>query len=103
MTYDEYQNLSMKIVSQMKQFEISGTENVQQNEIVNKLIQDMIINEEGQEPSAEKVMEVSKKITNVIGYLITKENVLMISQDARVKNERFLCLSVNTDLGNMNI
>jgi hypothetical protein len=62
-----------------------------------------MIEEDGEELTQERMVELSKKVSNVIAYLISKENVLMISQDARLKNERFLCLSVNTDLGNMNI
>jgi hypothetical protein len=53
--------------------------------------------------SEEKAIETGKKISNVISHLITKENVLMVAQDAKVKNERFLCLNINVDLANMNL
>ena len=48
-------------------------------------------------------MKSLKKIANVITHLIQKENVLMIAQDAKIKNERYLCLNVNVDLQNMNL
>ena len=38
---------------------------------------------------------------NVIQYLISNENILMISQDAKVKNDRYLTLNVNCDLDNL--
>lgn len=53
--------------------------------------------------SHEKAIETSKKVANVISFLIAKENILMISQNSRVKNERYLCLNINTDFGNMNL
>jgi hypothetical protein len=53
--------------------------------------------------SVEESIEQSKKIANVINHLIQKENVLMIAQDAKIKNERYLCLNVNLDLQNMNL
>lgn len=53
--------------------------------------------------TVEESIEQSKKIANVINHLIQKENVLMISQDAKIKNERYLCLNVNLDLQNMNL
>lgn len=46
----------------------------------------------------ERTLETSKKVANVISYLINNENLLMISQDAKVKNDRYLTLNVNTDL-----
>jgi hypothetical protein len=42
-------------------------------------------------------------VANVISFLIAKENILMISQPSRVKNERFLCLNINTDFQNMSL
>lgn len=35
--------------------------------------------------------------------MITKENVLMVTQDAKVKNERLLCLNINVDMEHMDI
>ena len=59
--------------------------------------------EEGTGASVEEGIALSKKITHVIAYLINKENVLLITQDAKIKNERYLCLNVNVDLANMNL
>lgn len=53
--------------------------------------------------SVEKSIETGMKITNVISHLISRENILMVAQDAKVKNERFLCLNINVDLANMNL
>lgn len=51
----------------------------------------------------QRALETSKKVANCINHLITKENVLMITQDAKVKNERILCLNINVDLANMDL
>ena len=51
--------------------------------------------------SIERTMETAKKVQNVIQYLINNENILMISQDAKVKNDRYLTLNVNCDLENL--
>ena len=53
--------------------------------------------------SVDKSIETSKKVSNVISYLIAKENVLMVSQDSKIKNERYLCLNINVDLQNMSL
>ena len=51
----------------------------------------------------QRALETSKKVANCINHLISKENVLMITQDAKVKNERILCLNINVDLANMDL
>ena len=49
----------------------------------------------------ERALETSKKVANCIQHLITKENVLMVTQDAKLKNERMLCMNINVDMANM--
>ena len=86
----------------MKEFEAQGSENVQQSGVVNRVIQKMLLEEDtGVEATEEQAVKLSKIITNVVSYLINKENVLMISQDAKIKNERFLCLNVNVERENL--
>ena len=86
----------------MKEFEAQGSENVQQSGVVNRVIQKMLLEEDtGVEATEEQAVQLSKIITNVVSYLINKENVLMISQDAKIKNERFLCLNVNVERENL--
>ena len=51
--------------------------------------------------SVERSIETSRKVQNVIQHLITKENILMVTQEAKVKNERFLALNINVDLSYM--
>ena len=86
----------------MKEFEAQGAENVQQAGVVNRVIQRMMLEEDtGVEATAEQAVRLSKIISNVVSYLINKEAVLMVSQDAKVKNERFLCLNVNVERGNI--
>jgi len=53
--------------------------------------------------SEEKTLDTTSKISHVIQHLITKENLLMVVQDSRIKNERILCLNINIDLQNMNL
>ena len=47
--------------------------------------------------SVNQSLETSKKVSHIISYLIAKENILMVSQDSRVKNERYLSLNINVD------
>ena len=92
----------MQIINVMKEFEAQGGENVQQSNVVNRVIQKMMLEEDtGVEATQEQAVKLSKIITNVVSYLINKENVLMISQDAKIKNERFLCLNVNVERDNL--
>jgi hypothetical protein len=62
------------------------------------MVQKIEVESDERATSVEKSIETSKKVANVIQYLIAKENVLMITQDAKVKNERFLSLNINVDL-----
>lgn len=50
-----------------------------------------------------KAAETAKKIGNCINHLITKENVLMVTQDSKVKNERLLCLNINLEPSQLNL
>ena len=96
-TYQEYEKISKLIVLNLKQFERDGQESVQQSEIVNIVLQKIVL-EEGTGTSVERAAEMAKKISNCINHLITKENMLMITQDSKVKNERLLCLNINVDV-----
>ena len=53
--------------------------------------------------SMEKTVETTKLIANCIQYLITKENILMITQDSKVKSERLLCLNINVEPTGLNL
>jgi len=54
-----------------------------------------IVRDEGAGTTVERAAEKAKQISNVVNYMVTKENVLMITQDSKVKNERLLCLNIN--------
>ena len=90
------------IIQIMKDFErFDQEDNVQQSQILEKMVQKLELENPDRQTSIERTMETSKKVQNVIQYLIQNENVLMISQEARVKNERYLTLNVNIDLENL--
>ena len=91
------------IVAVMKEFESNKQENVQQAEIINRMVQKLEIESNEAATSLERSMQTSQKVQNVISYLISRENVLMVSQDSKIKNERYLCLNINVDLQNMNL
>ena len=76
---------------------------MQQSSIINKMVQQLELETVGTHTNLEKSIQTSQKVKNVIDYLIKKENVIMIAQDSKVKNERFLCLNINVDLQNMNL
>ena len=48
--------------------------------------------------NVERAAETAKKVQNVISHLITNEGILVISQDAKVKNDRYLTLNMNLDI-----
>jgi pyruvate/2-oxoglutarate dehydrogenase complex dihydrolipoamide dehydrogenase (E3) component len=48
--------------------------------------------------NVERAAETARKVQNVISHLISNENILMISQDAKVKNDRYLTLNMNLDI-----
>lgn len=62
------------------------------------MVQKLELEDAQAQTSIQHSIETSKKVQNVISYLITKENVLMVSQDAKIKNERYICLNINVDL-----
>jgi len=89
-------------VAVMKEFEAAKQENVQQSDIINRMVQKLEIESNEASTSVERSMQTSQKVQNIISYLISKENVLMVTQDSKIKNERYLCLNINVDLQNMN-
>ena len=62
-----------------------------------------IVRDDNEGASVEKAAENAKKIANCINHLIVKENILMITQDSKVKNERLLCLNINLDIADMGL
>lgn len=102
-SFDEYQQLSYLAVGVMRDFALQGRENVQQSDVINRMVQKMLVEMSHAVANEEKTIESTNKILNVIQHLITKENVLTIAQDARIKNERYLSLNINVDLQNMNL
>ena len=101
-TFDEYQRLSVLITGILKKFEHEGQESVQQSEVVNRVIQSIVL-DEGAGTSVEKAAETAKKVSNVIHNLISKENVVVVTQDSKVKNERLLCLNINFEMSALNM
>ena len=92
----------MLIVGTIKEFEHEGQESAAQAEIVNRVIQKIVKDDTGA-TSMEKAAETAKKVANCINHLITKENILMVTQDSKVKNERLLCLNINLDIASMGL
>ena len=74
-----------------------------QSDIINRMVQRMLVEMSYAVANEEKTLESTTKISHVIQHLITKENLLMVAQDSRIKNERILCLNINIDLQNMNL
>ena len=100
-SFDEFRKLAFMIISIMKDFERAGEDNVRQGDIVERMVQKIELEGTERQTSLEKTMETQKKVSNVVQYMISNENILMISQDAKVKNDRYLTLNVNCDLQNL--
>ena len=76
--------------------EETNQESVSQADIVNRLVERLEVQENTTGTSLERAEQTSRKVQMVIQHLITKENVLVITQDSKVnKNERMLCLNIN--------
>lgn len=101
MTFDEYKKYAFMIIQIMKEFERQGEDNVRQQDIVERMVKEIEVHSSDHQTSLEKSIETSKKVGNVIQYLITNENILMVSQDAKVKNDRYITMSVNVDMENV--
>lgn len=64
----------MDIVNVMKDYELNeGKENVQQFEIINKMVTKLIVEQNDITANENNAIELSKKISHVIQYLIQKE------------------------------
>jgi len=85
----------------MKESERKGEENVRQGDIVEQAVQRLEFDSQQHSASVERAAETAKKVNHVISYLINNENLLMISQDARTKVDRYLTLNINVDLDNL--
>ena len=86
------------IISIMKDFERSGEENVRQGDVVDRMVQKIELEGTERQTSMEHAQETMKKVSNVISHLINNENILMITQDAKVKADRYLTLNMNLDM-----
>lgn len=64
----------------MKEFAAAGAgESVQQSEVINKMIQKLEIESTERGTSLEQGVESSRKVANVIQYMISKEDILMVT------------------------
>ena len=72
---------------------------MQQAEVVDKVLREIEVNTQEQ-TTLEKGIETSKKINSVIQNLITSENMILVTADAKMKKERFLSMNINTSMVN---
>jgi hypothetical protein len=101
-SFDDYRRFSFTVIAIMKELEREGEENVRQGDIVDRAVQRLEIdNQEGGGANIERAAETAKKINNVISHLINQENIIMISQDAKTKLDRYLTLNVNIEIDNL--
>jgi hypothetical protein len=91
------------ILTLMREYEGLGEENVRQGDIVDKMVLTLEVDPaEQRQASVERSIETSRKINNVINYMITNENLLLISQDAKAKADRYLTLNLSSNIDNYN-
>ena len=100
-TYDEYQRICVMIVDAVKEKE-RNEQSVTQSDIINEVVKRLEV-DEGHGSSLERALQTSKKVANCIQHLITKEKCLLVTQDAKVKNERMLCMNINVEMTNMDL
>ena len=91
--------MAVLIVGAIKELEVeTKQDSIQQKIIVDRVVQKLELEQQDRETDISRTVETSKKIASVISHLITKESVLMVTQDAKVKHDRYICLSVSLDL-----
>lgn len=102
MTYQEYTRLSELIVITMQEMaKEQGVESIVQAHIINHLVaklnnKDANGADIGVNPSLNAASEQVKKITKVLQQLISKEGILIVTQDSKNKSERLVSLNINT-------
>ena len=101
MTFEELQKYTMMIMHVMKDLEFQGQENVQQSQVIDKMVHKLEVESHENSTSLEKSMETSRKVANVIQYLIQNEGFLLITQDAKTKNERYISLNPQITIENV--
>lgn len=100
-SFDEFRKFAFTVIAIMKEYERAGEENVRQGDIVDKAVKRLDLESQEHSASLERAAETAKKVNNVISHMINQENLLMISQDARTKLDRYLTLNVNVDIDNL--
>jgi hypothetical protein len=65
-TFDEYKKLSIMVIHAMKECERAGDENVQQQQIVDRLVKDIELNQSDRHTSVDRAEETMNKVNNVI-------------------------------------
>lgn len=100
-SFEELRKLAFTIIAVMKEFESKGEDNVRQGDVIDQAVQKLDLESQEHSANVDRAAETAKKINHVINYLVNKENILMISQDARTKHDRYLTLNVNVDLDNL--
>jgi len=100
-SYDEYKTLARMIVALMKKMESEGKDNVQQKDVVDQVVRQIELKNEGRGTSLDASLEQSKKVQKVIQHLIQKENLLVVTNEAKVRNDRYLSLDINVNIERM--
>jgi len=62
-----------------------------------------MVEEENSAHSIERMAEIAKQIHNTIQHMIKTENILIITQDSKNKNERMLCMNINVGMENIDL
>lgn len=101
-TFDEYQKIAVAVVECIQRLEEQGggQENIMQKDIVDAIVKKFEL-EERRETNISQTIETTKKIQNVIQNMITKENILLVTEEAKTKNDRRLAVSLNVDVNSM--
>jgi hypothetical protein len=79
MSFDDYKKYAFMIINIMKEFENQGEDNVRQQELVDRMVREIEVVSNERHTSIEKGIQTSKMVANIIQYLITNENMLMVS------------------------
>ena len=81
-SFEDYTKIAHKVVTVIKQSEYDGLDNIQQSVIINKVIQQMILDGE-HTGDLDETTKLSTQIKSAISYMINKEGILIVTQDAK--------------------
>ena len=98
LSYDEYDKIGKQLVYLVKQKERDNEQSGEMGITQKQLVEMYLNSEENNIESLTQVKEWIMKLNSVIQRLVSKENVLIVIDDAAIKEDRTLTININVDI-----